>query len=49
MFLVSTAQVTYLSTHRVSKVCRLGNITKQADFNYSGQQLDFYEKLIGYQ
>jgi hypothetical protein len=49
MFPVSTAQVTYLSTHLVSKVCRLYNIAKQANFNNPGQQLDFYEKLIAYQ
>jgi hypothetical protein len=49
MFPVSTAQVTYLSTHLVSKVCRLDNITKQANFDNPGQQLDFHEKLIVYQ
>ena len=49
MFPVNTAQVTYLSTHLVSKVCHLGNITKQANFNNPSQQLDFREKLIAYQ
>ncbi len=46
---VNTAQVAYLSTHLVSKVCGFDDITKQAYFNNPGQQLDFYQKLITYQ
>jgi len=48
-FPVNTAQVAYLSTHLVSKVCGFDDITKQAYFNNPGQQLDFYQKLITYQ
>jgi hypothetical protein len=48
MFPVNTAQVAHMSTHLISKVCRLGQITKQTNFNNPGQQLEFYKKLIVY-
>jgi hypothetical protein len=49
VFPVNTAQVAYLSTHLISKVCRLDHITKQTNLNNSGQQLEFHKKLIVYQ
>jgi hypothetical protein len=49
MFPVNTAQVAYLSTHLISKVCCLDHITKQTNFNNPGQELEFHKKLVVYQ
>lgn len=47
-FPVNTAQVAYLSTHLISKVCRLDHITEETNFNNPSQQLEFHKKLIAY-
>ncbi len=48
MFPVNTAQVVCLSTHLISKVCRLDHITEYTNFNNPCQQLKFHKKLIAY-